>query len=108
MGMVFAEWTAGEEAPVLEVKSRFMTQDRHIDFDYKPTPFAKENKAVLDYFRKPSRLIKTDGIVANTSKSIVDGYKNDVDKARVIYEWIVENTFRDPKIKGCFYPFKPS
>jgi hypothetical protein len=24
-----------------------------------------------------------------------------VDRARAIYEWIVENTFRDPKVKGC-------
>jgi transglutaminase-like putative cysteine protease len=31
----------------------------------------------------------------------VDGKKNDVDKARAIYEWIVENTFRDPKVRGC-------
>ena len=29
------------------------------------------------------------------------GYKTDVDKARAIYEWIVDNTFRDPKVKGC-------
>ena len=24
-----------------------------------------------------------------------------MDKARAIYEWIVDNTFRDPKVKGC-------
>jgi transglutaminase-like putative cysteine protease len=24
-----------------------------------------------------------------------------MDKARAIYEWIVENTFRDPKVRGC-------
>src|SRR5207248_168031 len=23
------------------------------------------------------------------------------DKARALYEWIVENTFRDPKVRGC-------
>jgi transglutaminase-like putative cysteine protease len=56
---------------------------------------------VLDYFRKPSKLIRTDGIVATTSKGIVMGYKTDVDKAQAIYEWIVDNTFRDPKVKGC-------
>src|SRR5207302_1058469 len=27
--------------------------------------------------------------------------KSDVDKARAIYEWIVDNTFRDPKTRGC-------
>ena len=25
----------------------------------------------------------------------------DVDKARALYEWVVENTFRNPKTKGC-------
>ena len=100
-GIVFAEWAPGEKNPTLEVKSRFMTQDRAIDLSQKPNPAIKENKAVLDYFRKPTKYIRTDGIVATTSKGIVTGYKNDVDKARAIYEWIVDNTFRDPKVKGC-------
>lgn len=100
-GMVFAEWPAGEKAPVLEIKSRFMTVDRSVDLSSKPKSPPAENKATLDYFRRPSKLIRTDGIVATTSKGIVMGYKSDVDKARAIYEWIVDNTFRDPKVKGC-------
>jgi transglutaminase-like putative cysteine protease len=100
-GMVFAEWAAGEKSPALEVKSRFMTRDRAVDLNRKTGSAPKENKIVLDYFRKPSKLIKTDGIVATTSKGIVMGYKTDVDKAQAIYEWIVDNTFRDPKVKGC-------
>src|SRR5205814_5646621 len=27
--------------------------------------------------------------------------RTDADKARAIYDWIVENTFRDPKVRGC-------
>jgi len=100
-GMVFAEWASGEKAPSMEVKSRFATRDRQVDLNRKPASAPAENKAVLDYFRRPSKLIKTDGIVATTSKGIVTGYKNDVDKAQAIYEWIVDNTFRDPKVKGC-------
>ena len=26
---------------------------------------------------------------------------SDIDKARAIYEWVVENTFCDPKVRGC-------
>jgi transglutaminase-like putative cysteine protease len=100
-GMVFAEWAPGEKAPSLEVKSRFMTRDRQVDLSGKPNPAIKEDKAVLHYFRQPSKLIRTDGIVASTSKGIVMGLKNDTDKAKAIYEWIVDNTFRDPKVKGC-------
>ena len=29
------------------------------------------------------------------------GAKTDEDKARAIYEWIVDNTFREPKVRGC-------
>jgi transglutaminase-like putative cysteine protease len=100
-GIVFAEWAPGEKAPQLEVKSRFMTRDRAIDVNAKPAGMEKENPAVLKYFRQPSKLIRTDGIVATTSKGIVMGLKSDVDKAKAIYEWIVDNTFRDAKVKGC-------
>jgi transglutaminase-like putative cysteine protease len=100
-GLVWTEWPASEKAPVLEVTSKFMTQDRQVDLTKKPDPSVKEDKAVLDYFRKPSKFIRTDGIVASTSQGITVGYKTDVDKARAIYEWIVENTFRDPKVMGC-------
>jgi len=100
-GMVYAEWPAGEKAPVLEIKSRFMTVDRAVNVNGKAKSVRAENKATLDYFRKPSKLIRTDGIVATTSKTIVTGYKTDVDKAQAIYDWIVDNTFRDPKVKGC-------
>lgn len=100
-GLVFAEWSPAEKSPMLELTSRFMTRDRQIDLSKKPNPAVKEDKAVLDYFRKPSKLIRTDGIVASTSRGIVMGYKSDVDKAKAIYEWIVDNTFRDPKVKGC-------
>jgi transglutaminase-like putative cysteine protease len=99
-GLVFAEWSASEKAPVLEVTSRFMTRDRQVDFR-KPDPTIKEDEAVLEYFRQPSRLIRTDGIVAATAKDIVTGKKSDIDKARAIYEWIVDNTFRDPEVRGC-------
>jgi transglutaminase-like putative cysteine protease len=100
-GMIYAEWPAGEKAPVLEVKSQFMTRDRQVDLSKKPETSAREDKAVLDYFRKPSKLIRTDGIVGTTSRGIVAGHKSDADRARAIYDWIVDNTFRDPKVKGC-------
>ena len=58
-------------------------------------------KDALSYFLKPSRLIRTDGIVLETSRGITARLKTDLDKARAIYEWIVEKTFRDPNVMGC-------
>ncbi|HEY7165583.1 MAG TPA: transglutaminase domain-containing protein [Candidatus Binatia bacterium] len=100
-GMVAAQWPASEKAPFLEVTSRFMTRDRQINLTQKPASPVQESKATLDYFRKPSKLVRTDGLVASTSKGITVGYRTDVEKARAIYDWIVENTFRDPKVMGC-------
>jgi transglutaminase-like putative cysteine protease len=100
-GLVFAEWAAGEKAPMLEVTSRFMTKDRSVDLSKKADSSVREDKAVLQYFRQPSKLIRTDGIVATTARGITAARRSDVDKAKAIYDWIVDNTHRDPKVKGC-------
>src|SRR5207244_6238513 len=39
--------------------------------------------------------------VKTTASESTKGAKSDVEKARAIYEWIVENTFRNPKTRGC-------
>jgi transglutaminase-like putative cysteine protease len=46
-------------------------------------------------------MLPTDGIVKTKSTEITKGAKTDVEKARAIYEWIVVNTFRNPKTRGC-------
>jgi transglutaminase-like putative cysteine protease len=98
---VYAEWPAGEKAPVVEITSRFSTRDRAVDLTKPPAPAPREDKAVLARYLEPTQLIPTDGIVRDTARGITEGAKTDTDKARAIYEWIVENTFRDPKVKGC-------
>src|SRR2546425_950870 len=45
--------------------------------------------------------IPPDGIVKRTAQDITKGARTDYDKAKAIYEWIVENTYRDPKTRGC-------
>jgi transglutaminase-like putative cysteine protease len=39
--------------------------------------------------------------VKQKAVEITAGANTDVEKARAIYEWIVENTFRNPKTRGC-------
>src|SRR4029453_15048217 len=100
-GFVYTEWPATEKAPVLEVVSRFSTRDRFVDVTKPPVSTAKEDPAVLRKYLEATKLIPTDGIVLDTSLTIVKGQNGEVAKARAIYEWIVDNTFRDPKVKGC-------
>jgi transglutaminase-like putative cysteine protease len=101
VGLVYAEWPASEKAPVIEVTSRFSTRDRDIDLSKPAAKGVREDKAVLARYLEPTQLIPTDGIVRETAQGITEGLKSDTDKARAIYEWIVENTFRDPKVRGC-------
>src|SRR4029453_8465046 len=98
-GVFFAEWEAGEAAPVVEVTVRFATRDRAVDFT-RPSD-AREDKRGLARYLEPTRLMPTDGIVQKTAREITKGQKSDLDKSRALYEWIVENTFRDPKVRGC-------
>ena len=100
-GFVYAEWPAAEKTPALEIVSRFSTRDRFVDVTKPPVGTAKEDPAVLRKYLEATKLIPTDGIVLDTSMTIIKGQNGEVAKARAIYEWIVDNTFRDPKVKGC-------
>jgi transglutaminase-like putative cysteine protease len=100
-GFVYAEWPGTEKAPVIEVTSRFSTRDRFVDVGKSPSGTAREDAAVLRTYLEPTALIPTDGIVLETAQKIAKGQTGEVAKARAIYEWIVDNTFRDPKVKGC-------
>ena len=97
--MLVAEWEPGTAAPAVEVITRFATRDRAVDWS-KPGDVG-EDKRTLARYVEPTRLMPTDGIVARTARDITRGQKTDVDKARALYEWIVDNTLRDPKVRGC-------
>ena len=98
-GMLSAEWPAGQK-PLLTLTSRFATRDIAVDLAG-PGRTPAEQATELQKYLEPTELLPTDGIVKQTADDIVRGAKADLDKARAIYEWIVENTFRDPKTRGC-------
>jgi transglutaminase-like putative cysteine protease len=99
LAMLYVEWPEKEMNPAIEVTSRFMTRDRAVDFGAAGN--ADLSAAERQFLTAPTELIPTDGIVRKTALEITRGAKTDVDKARAIYEWIVDNTFRDPKTRGC-------
>jgi transglutaminase-like putative cysteine protease len=99
-GMAVAEWRAGETTPVVEVTSKFSTRNRVIDFS-RHDPSIKIDPATKKFTTAPTELIPTDGIVRKTAYEITRGKTRDADKARAIYEWIVDNTRRNPKTRGC-------
>jgi transglutaminase-like putative cysteine protease len=99
MEMIVARFPA-EVKPVLTITSRVATKDYAVDLTTHGRP-PKVNRAELQYFLRSTKLLPTDGIVKASAIEITSAAKTDVGKARAIYDWIVENTFRDPKTRGC-------
>ena len=97
--MLYVEWKPGEAAPVVEVTSRVAVHDRAVDFNTHSTAVLSPKDR--DHYLRATELIPTDGIVKATSDSIIGTGAGDLDKARLIYEWVVDNTFRDTKTRGC-------
>jgi transglutaminase-like putative cysteine protease len=99
LGIVAATFPAGVR-PVLTAISEIALKNHAVDLSAPGHP-PKADRGELQYFLQPTKLIPTDGIVKTTAMEITGGAKTDVEKARAIYEWIVDNTFRNPKTRGC-------
>jgi transglutaminase-like putative cysteine protease len=99
--VLVANWHASDAtAPELELVSRFSVRDRAVNFD-QPAQVPLLDTATLARCTEATRLIPIDGIVRQTALDVTRGKKRDLDKARAIYDWVVENTERNPKTRGC-------
>ncbi len=98
--MLYAEWTTPGPRELV-VTSQVRTLDR----SNPPTNVSNESVPVnppeVRKFLLPTKHIPTDGIVLSTALEATRGANLTVQKARAIYDWIVDNSFRDPKVKGC-------
>lgn len=97
--MLRAEWGSDEKKPWVEVTSRFATRDRAIDFLTKND--AKLGAEERAFYTAATSYMPTDGIVRKTALEATKGAKTEFEKAKALYEWTVDNTFRDPKTIGC-------
>jgi transglutaminase-like putative cysteine protease len=99
LGIIAVEFPAGVK-PVLTLTSRVATKNYAVDLSV-PGKASKADRAELEHFLRPTKLLPINGIVKETASEITRGAKTHLEKARAIYEWIVDNTFRDPKTRGC-------
>jgi transglutaminase-like putative cysteine protease len=98
--MLHVAWAEREAVPVVEVTSRVAMRDRAVDLTRRsdaPPLSARERAFNL----AATELIPTDGIVKQTADRITAGAATEVDKARAIYEWMVDNTYRKAEVRGC-------
>lgn len=98
--MLAAEWSPGEKSPVLVVASRAAVRDREVDFA-RPHLAIGIDTATRRFYTAATELVPTDGIVRRTAHDVTRGVRSEMAKARAIYEWVVENTVREPTTRGC-------
>lgn len=95
--MLFARFDPSVPRPTVEVASRFRTQGRKQDWSVRSAARTDDAR----FWTAPTDLMPVDGIVRRTAQDITRGRRTDVDKTRALYEWVVANTYREPKVPGC-------
>ncbi|GAA4415584.1 transglutaminase-like domain-containing protein [Quisquiliibacterium transsilvanicum] len=97
--MLQVEFPASESRPYVELTSRFRAQNRATDWSRRHAVL--EDAASLAFWTQPTALLPTDGIVRKTALQATRGARSDIEKTRRIYDWVVANTYREPKVRGC-------
>jgi transglutaminase-like putative cysteine protease len=95
------EWSSPGAEHAVEVMARVATRDRAHDPTGRTNFGGRGDPRELALYLKPTPSMPLDGIVGETARKITAGATRPIDKARAIYEWIVDNTFRDSKTRGC-------
>ena len=97
--MVYVEFADSVTHPYVELTSRIQTRNRKADWALKQAVSA--DPAELRAELAATALLPTDGIVRQTATQAVSSARSDVEKAQKLYDWIVANTYREPKTRGC-------
>src|SRR5262249_27493536 len=92
--IVAASWRDPATPRRLQIGARIATRDR--------TGFSPEDsREELAEYLRPTASSPTDGIVLAKAREIIGDRTEPLDKARAIYDWIVDNTFRRGETRGC-------
>lgn len=97
--MLMTQFAADQAQPFVEITSRIQTRNRAVDWS-RPGRM-REDADTLAYYTRPTTLLPTDGIVRSTALEATRGAKTDVEKVQRLYDWVVTNTYREPKVRGC-------
>ncbi len=101
--MISANWDKNSGVGHFEVITTVATRDRKNTFE-KFNPEIKLAKAESNYWTRGTQMLPTDGIVRQKVKEIlstIPASSNDLEKAKAIYNWVVDNTRREASTRGC-------
>lgn len=96
---LYANWSSISAKPYAVMSFHISQKDRrNNDIKEIDAPYPAEIKKYL----KSSKWVPSDDKeMQKIAKDAVKGKKGTLEKAKAVYDWVVENTFRDPNVKGC-------
>lgn len=97
--MLHAEWNAPGNGRILTYT--FQVARKEVvrrDFPGQEESFSMKN---MEKFLAATRLGATGGAAKEYAEKITKGKMTTLAKVAAIYDWIVENMYRDPNVKGC-------
>jgi transglutaminase-like putative cysteine protease len=97
--VLYAEWKNSTKERTLTYT--FKVRRKEVvrrDFPKDEPPLSQEE---FTKYLIATSLSPTGGRVKEVAEKITKGKKTTLAKARAIYDWIVDNMYRDPQIKGC-------
>lgn len=95
--MLKLAWAAGSIAPkTVELVQTVATCDRD-----GPNRLLPVTAAERRFWSEPTESVPLDGIVRETALRIIGGRTEPKAKLRALYDWVVDNTSRNPDTPGC-------
>ncbi|QXM08798.1 transglutaminase domain-containing protein [Geomonas subterranea] len=96
---LYTEWRGPQKERHLNVTFDATAQERKVSrLVERPAPIPAE---VAKYVKSEFWIPSDDKKVKALSHRITAGKKGILNKSRAVYDWVVDNTKRDPKVPGC-------
>jgi transglutaminase-like putative cysteine protease len=97
--ILYAEWP--KESASRKLAFSFRVERQEISQRTLPLSEPKWNPGDYAAYLRPTTLAPIDGEIKLLADRITKGKTTNLARARAIYDWTVENMFRDPATKGC-------
>ncbi|EGM70827.1 transglutaminase-like enzyme, putative cysteine protease [Shewanella sp. HN-41] len=102
---LFATWPDAKGKMTITVELVIETEDwepiKGGELTHYRTPTELHYPADVALYLQPTKHMPIDGIVKQTADKIVAGETDPLKKARLIYNWVSANMFRDNNVIGC-------
>ncbi|MBJ6723856.1 transglutaminase-like domain-containing protein [Geomesophilobacter sediminis] len=97
--ILYANW--GKDTNSRKLTFSFAVEREEISMRNLPTTEPGWNYAEYADYLTPTSMGPIDGEVKALATKITKGKKTVLEKAKAIYDWTCENTYRDPDTRGC-------